>query len=127
MIGREHIKFNSVDMVEGWRTPPGFPPGLEAKILSGDLDEVQKRGSRTRLMRFLPGACGTESLVHEFWEEVYVVSGELYGIGEEGRAVEKFSQHAYTCRPPGVVHGPFKSDTGCILLEIHYFDPEDAR
>lgn len=126
MTGREHIKFDPVDMIEGWRTPPGFPSGLEAKILSGNFDEANKRGSRTRLMRFQPGACSTESLVHEFWEEVYVVSGDLYGIGEEGRAAERFPQHAYTCRPPGIPHGPFKSETGCILLEIHYFDPEEV-
>ena len=114
-------------MNDGWHTPEGFPPGFKAKILSGDLDEVRKRGSRTRLMKFAPGAVGTESLVHEFWEEVYVVEGELWGIGEDGSPEERFPQHTYTCRPPGVVHGPFRSETGCMLLEIHYFDPDEAR
>ena len=23
--------------------------------------------------------------------------------------------------PPGVHHGPFKSDRGCLLYEIHYY------
>ena len=128
MIGREHIRFKPVEMSGGgWHTPEGFPPGLKAKILSGELDEVNKRGSRTRLMQFEPGAFTTESLVHEFWEEVYVVSGEFFGIGESDRPPESYSQHTYTCRPPGIVHGPFKSDTGCVLLEIHYFDPDEAR
>ena len=36
---------------------------------------------------------------------------------------EKFLPNTYACRPPGVLHGPFKSDTGCILLENHYYDP----
>jgi hypothetical protein len=25
-------------------------------------------------------------------------------------------------RPPGVYHGPFKSDGGCILLETHFYE-----
>ena len=24
--------------------------------------------------------------------------------------------------PPGVYHGPFKSDRGCLLYEFHYYD-----
>jgi hypothetical protein len=27
-------------------------------------------------------------------------------------------------RPPGVFHGPFKSDTGCILLETHFYQDD---
>ena len=45
----------------------------------------------------------------------------------DDRPAERYPQHSYTCRPPGVVHGPFKSDTGCLLLEIHYFDPEESH
>ncbi len=113
-------------MTGGWHTPDGFPPTLKAKILAGELDEARKRGSRTRLMRFEPGAFTTEPIVHEFWEEVYVVEGELFGAGEHGHPEQRYPQHTYTCRPPGVVHGPFRSDTGCVLLEIHYFDPDEA-
>ena len=69
MIGRHHIRFKPVDMSDGWFTPDGFPSTLKAKILSGELDEARKRGSRTRLMRFEPGAFTTEPIVHEFWEK----------------------------------------------------------
>jgi hypothetical protein len=31
--------------------------------------------------------------------------------------------NTYACRPPGAYHGPFKSEQGCMLLEIHYYDP----
>jgi hypothetical protein len=58
---------------------------------------------------------------------VYVVEGEFFGTGETDRPEERFPQHTYTCRPPGIVHGPFKSDTGCVLLEIHYFDPDGSK
>ena len=28
----------------------------------------------------------------------------------------------YASRPPGELHGPFKTDTGCIVLEISFPD-----
>ena len=126
MTGRKHIELQPVDMIEGWQTPPGFPAGMQAKILSGSLDEERKTGSRTRLMRFQPGTCGAEPIVHEFWEEVYVVSGDFIAVDENGRDVRRYPPNTYTCRPPGVWHGPFKSESGCLLLEIHYFDPDEA-
>jgi hypothetical protein len=64
-------------MNSGWETPSGYPKGIEQKILSGALDETNKRGTRTRLLRFAPGVFTTEPFVHEYWEEVYLVSGDL--------------------------------------------------
>ena len=58
-------------------TPPGYPKGIQQKILSGGLDEEARRGTRTRLLRFVPGALTTAPFVHEYWEEVYLVSGDL--------------------------------------------------
>ena len=42
---------------------------------------------------------------------------------EQGKGGESFSPFTYACRPPGAYHGPFRSDKGCLLLEIHYYDP----
>ena len=61
-------------MNSGWETLPGYPEGIQQKILSGALDEINKRGTRTRLLRFAPGAFTTTQVVHEYWEEVYIVS-----------------------------------------------------
>jgi hypothetical protein len=111
-------------MTQGWHTPPGYPAGIKQKILSGELDEQSKRGSRTRFLRFEPGVFTTKPFVHEYWEEVYLVSGELIvGNDEHGKSGVSFEPNTYACRPPGVFHGPFKSKTGCLLLEIHYYDP----
>jgi hypothetical protein len=75
-------------------------------------------------LRFQPGVFTTKPFVHEYWEEVYLVSGDLVvGNDEHGENGESFQPNTYACRPPGVHHGPFKSDKGCLLLEIHYFDP----
>jgi len=54
-INKLHDEFRSIDMSTGWETPAGYPAGIQQKILSGALDEVNKRGSRTRLLRFEPG------------------------------------------------------------------------
>ncbi len=114
-----HQEFLTLDMDEGWAVPPGYPEGIEQRILSSNLDEEARRGSRTRLLRFQPGAFSTEPFVHEYYEEVLLISGDLIvGIGDEA---ESFLAHTYACRPPGVHHGPFKSEGGCLLVEFHYF------
>ena len=122
-IPKEHREFEPVDLGDGWEVPPGYPDGLQQKILSGALDEDAKTGNRTRLLRFAPGAYTTVPFVHEYWEEVFLVSGDLFvGSDENGRGGERFEPHTYACRPPGVYHGPFRSEAGCLLLEIHYFE-----
>jgi hypothetical protein len=113
---KEHLEFHAVDVSTGWETPPGYPKGIEQKILDGKLDEAGKRGSRTRLLRFQPGAFTTEPFVHEYWEEVFQLEGTLTVGGET------FHPYTYAARPPHTPHGPFRSDKGCLLLEIHYFD-----
>ena len=123
-INKAHDEFHALDMNSGWEVPPGYPQGIQQKILSGSLDEPGRRGSRTRLLRFLPGVFTTAPFVHEYWEEVYLLSGDLtVGNDINGEGGESFQPNTYACRPPGVHHGPFKSENGCVLLEIHYFDP----
>ena len=123
-INKKHDEFHAVDLASGWQVPEGYPEGIEQKILSGAIDEANRRGSRTRLLRFAPGVFTTEPFVHEYWEEVYLVSGDLtVGNDASGRGGTAFKPNTYACRPPGAVHGPFKSNTGCMLLEIHYYDP----
>jgi hypothetical protein len=122
-INKPHLEFHRLDMGRGWETPPGYPAGIEQKILAGALDEAQKNGSRTRLLRFQPGIYTTEPFVHDYWEEVYLVEGDLtVGNDTAGQGGESFPPGTYACRPPGAVHGPFKSNRGCLLLEIHYYE-----
>lgn len=123
-VNKAHLEFFPVDMSEGWEVPAGYPSGIQQKILAGALDEVGKRGTRSRLLRFKPGVYTTKPFVHEYWEEVFLVSGDLVvGNDENGKGGEKFAPNTYACRPPGAWHGPFKSETGCLLFELHYYDP----
>ncbi len=127
-IHKEHLEFHEPDMGTGWRAPAGYTTaGVQEKILAGSLDEPNRRGHRTRLLRFQPGEFTTAPFVHDYWEEVWLVSGDLIvGNDAQGNGGVPFTSSAYACRPPGAAHGPFKSETGCVLMEIHYFD-ESAR
>lgn len=129
MQTKEHKEFHSVDMEgEGWHSPPGYPPEIEQKILSGSLDEENMMGSRTRLLRFKPSAYTAIAFVHDYWEEVYLISGDLIVGGPDARHQTTFLSNTYACRPPGVRHGPFRSETGCLLLEFHYYpDPSSPK
>lgn len=122
-MSKPHIEFQSLDMSSGWETPPGYPSGIKQKILASDIDEARKTGSRSRLLRFDPGVLTTAPFTHDHWEEVYLVSGDLtVGNDAQGRGGESFKAYTYACRPPGVSHGPFKSETGCLLFELHFYD-----
>jgi hypothetical protein len=122
-MNKPHIEFQRLEMSIGWETPLGYPSGIKQKILATDIDEAKKTGSRSRLLRFDPGVFTTTPFMHDHWEEVYLVSGDLtVGNDAQGRGGEPFKAYTYACRPPGVSHEPFKSETGCLLFEIHYYD-----
>lgn len=122
-INKEHKEFHAVALDEGWQTPDGYPDGIKQKILAGFLDEGKKTGNRTRLLRFDAGVFTTSPFVHDYWEEVYLLSGDLtVGNDADGNGGQSFSPNTYACRPPGAHHGPFKSEGGCTLIEIHYYD-----
>ncbi|HQZ13209.1 MAG TPA: cupin domain-containing protein [Devosia sp.] len=101
---------------DGWAPFSGFA-GISQRALAGTLDETAKAGHRTRLVRFEAGAMTTEPFVHDYWEEVFVVSGTL--IDADGTVSPAGD---FVRRPPGLVHGPFNSPEGCELFEVHYYD-----
>ena len=122
---KETISFSKLNINEGWKLAPDAGPGIEMKMLSGTLDEEKKVGVRTRLIRFLPGAFNTEVFVHDYWEEVYMISGSItLGNNQQGNKKITTQSPAYACRPPGTNHGPFRSDEGCMFLEIQYYNKD---
>ena len=99
---KEHLEFHAIDMERGWRAPDGYPPDIEQKLLAGSLDETAKKGTHTRLLRFRPGASTTSPFVHGYWEEVYLLSGDLIvSNGADGINLLEFGPNTYACRPPG--------------------------
>ena len=121
-LAKPPVDFHTLDVDEGWEPAPGAAPGIEQKLLSGDLDETNKVGARTRLIRFQPGAVAPEPFVHDYWEEVYLIRGQLtVGCDAEGQGGTVFDPQSYACRPPGTLHGPFTSKDGCLFFEIQYY------
>ena len=122
-MNKPHIEFQQLDLSTGWKSPAGYPATIQQMILASDLDESRKLGSRTRLLRFDAGAFTTAPFVHDHWEEVFLLSGDLsVGSDAQGNGGERFEAPTYACRPPGAYHGPFSSRQGCLLHEIHYYD-----
>ncbi len=104
---------NSVNK-DAWQPIDGLEGMAEEITLS--IDEVTDE--YTRLTRFLPGAntssFGAKS--HEYPEEIFVVRGRLYD-----KAFDLWLETGhYASRPPGELHGPFKTDEGCVVLEISF-------
>jgi len=90
-MNKPHLEFHRLDLEQGWATPEGYPSGIQQKILASDIDERRKMGSRSRLLRFAPGVYTTAPFVHDHWEEVYLLSGDLtVGNDAKGQGGESF-------------------------------------
>ena len=104
-----------------WRPAASQAAGVWERILS--LDPVT--GDCSRLVRWERGVdtSGDGALTHDFWEEVYIVSGDLTDL----RLNQRFTAGMYACRPPGMVHGPWKSDQGALMVEFRYAEKTTGR
>jgi hypothetical protein len=90
-MNKPHLEFRSLDLTTGWTKLEGYPPTITEKVLASDLDERRKMGSRTRILRFEPGAFTTAPFVHDHWEEVFLFQGDLIvGNDDQGRGGEPF-------------------------------------
>ncbi|MDH5917981.1 cupin domain-containing protein [Vibrio splendidus] len=107
---------------ENWLSPPEFDLGIEQIIIEDTLDVVSKKGVRTRFVRFNPGSATKEVFLHDYNEEVYLVSGDQILLDKDTLNMKcKYTAGQYFLRPAGTHHGPFSSDNGCVLFEIHYY------
>ena len=70
-------------------------------------------------MRFAAGAATTRTLVHDRWEEVYMLSGELRPLRRPTRALPTSPIRAAR---PGRRTGLSLSGSGYVLLEMQYND-----
>jgi hypothetical protein len=97
-----------------WKPIDGLEDVAEEITLSID----PTNGEYTRLTRFHPGADMTAlgGKRHAYPEEIFIVSGRLYD-----QAFDLWLEAGhYASRPPGEVHGPFRTDTGCVVLEVSF-------
>ncbi len=97
-----------------WKPIDGLQGMAEELTLSIDVET----GEYTRLTRFHPGADTTPfgGKSHPYPEEVLIVSGRLYD-----QAFDMLLEAGhYASRPPGEIHGPFRTDVGCVVLELSF-------
>ena len=96
-----------------WREVPG-----EAGVSEAVLAQDPATGLLTRLVRWDPGVStsATGPVTHDYFEEVFVVSGSLRDL----RLDQAFGAGYYASRPPGMLHGPWESAEGCVMLETRY-------
>ena len=117
---RENVFFHAVDMTGGFESRGDGNETIAVKVLSNDLDTDAKRGHRTRLLRLAPGAVTPEAHAHGYWEEIYIIEGEM--TLHDGTDGEKtVSAGHYAARKPGVMHGPVRSETGCLMIDFCWY------
>ncbi|MDX2100316.1 MAG: cupin domain-containing protein [Leptolyngbyaceae cyanobacterium bins.59] len=96
--------------------------GLDHKVEQLTL-AIDENGDYTRLTRFKSGAdtsaFGPKS--HDYPEEIFIVSGRLYDAAFDCW----LEQGHYASRPPGEVHGPFRAEGECLVLEMSF--PSQAK
>lgn len=92
----------------------GKVAGLTERMISGEPDS----DDLVRVLEFAPGtdtsANGVQS--HDYWEEVFIIKGSIYDITLQ----QKFTAGMIATRPPGMKHGPWKTDEGCVMYEIRH-------
>jgi len=92
--------------------------GLEGTAEELTLAIDNETGDYTRLTRFAAGADTTPfgSKSHDYPEEVFIIEGRLYDDAFD----LWLTKGDYASRPPGELHGPFRTEEGCLVLEISY-------
>jgi ChrR Cupin-like domain len=98
----------------GYTICAGDDPKITERILATDPE----RGVATRILRYEPGADSSRLGVqkHDFWEEVYIVEGSFTDLTLN----QTFTAGMYACRPPGMAHGPWRTDEGVVTFEVRY-------
>ncbi|GAA4657964.1 cupin domain-containing protein [Streptomyces buecherae] len=93
---------------------PGDDPLITERVLARD----PATGVATRILRYAPGADSTPMGVqrHDFWEEVYILQGSFTDLS----LGQTFGAGMYACRPPGMAHGPWRSEHGVVTFEVRY-------
>jgi hypothetical protein len=93
-----------------WKRVDGdLSRGIWEQLLAHDpsTDEL------TSIQRYDPGAATNGSLIHhDYWEEIFILSGGITDLTLKAT----FTAGMYACRPPGMPHGPYRSNDGCQIL-----------
>lgn len=90
-----------------WEQAAGYPDGTMRKTLHSD-----SKGSAMTVLLKLPSGFAMDDHSHVFAEHHYILEGEYEAKGEHYRAGH------YRMIPEHTNHGPFRSETGALLLVL---------
>lgn len=97
-----------------WTPSSGAVPALQERFLARD----EETGLTTSILRFPPGTDTSVNGVqrHDCWEEVLILEGSMTDL----RLNQTFSAGMYACRPPGMPHGPWRTEEGCVTFQVRH-------
>lgn len=112
------------ESAEGWE--PGTLPGLQRKLIRGQLD-----GPRGFFLRIPAGWSEHRTEWHDCAEAALQLEGDLWHVRAHGGAGGTMRRESYFWRPPRVLHSPMGSDDGGLTwvyvdgrLVNHYVEEE---
>jgi hypothetical protein len=111
-MAKPAIEFFDAEAIP-WRPVPQ-QPGVSERLLAHD----PASGLLTRMVRWAPGLDTSSAgpAAHDYFEEVIILSGSIHDV----TLGQTFAAGCYACRPPGMVHGPWTTAEGCVMLEARY-------
>ena len=118
---RRNRFFHAVDLAAGFESRGDGNESITVKVLSNSLDTDAKRGARTRLLRMAPGSETPEAHAHDYWEEIYILEGEMT-VQDGADGEKRVTAGHYAAREPGVMHGPVRSETGCLMIDFCWYE-----
>jgi hypothetical protein len=113
-VSKPELEYHDTDALP-WRQQAEGVEGMLEKVLASD----PQTGDLTRLTLWRPGTDSSRLRIqsHAFWEEVFIIDGSI----EDLTLGHVFYRGFYACRPPGMKHGPWRTDTGVTQLEIRSY------
>lgn len=111
---KPEVEFTPIDSVEFSECKPHID-GLSEAVLAQD----SKSDAVTRVLKFEPGTDTSPNgvLTHDFWEEVFIFEGSFVDL----RLNKTFRAGDWATRPPGMEHGPWRSENGAKMFEVRYY------
>lgn len=116
---KPELEFFDTETID-W-SPVADQPGAHERVLARD----PASGMLTRLTRWDPGfdTSTVGPVIHDYFEEVLILAGSIHDLTLD----QTFGTGYYASRPPGMVHGPWTTSDGCVMLEIRYEAEPPAR
>ncbi|MBN9613597.1 MAG: cupin domain-containing protein [Actinobacteria bacterium] len=113
---KPEIEFTAFESVPHTPCDPHIE-GLTEQVLARNDED----GTVTRVLTFQPGTDTSPNgtLAHDCWEEVFIFEGSFVDM----RLGTEFKAGDFATRPPGMLHGPWRSENGARMFEVRYNQP----